>query len=1367
MAYARFQNQQSTGGYARLPLQAKPVATEPPKKPIVQRLGEALVPGSDTPFRDYGKAVAETAEKGVRKALSTGGRIFGNVVGGATGAALQTGVEAFKDKPIKEKVKAIGQEAVRSGRETGEFAANVVPMPVDIVKETAKSTVAVGQALTGNEDAMVNRMAEVLARNANMGEAVLGRPFSTVEEAKELLLSGDAKGWDILKDPAVISAIGGMGLDISVLSGAANKLVRSGGVKAGMPLEAPTGRFGETMSTTFEARTGIKTPPGIVRAEEMARTPLARATEPISKVMQKQAPPRFSLRPVEKLPPGPAAETPPTTPPPTGGRIPRQLPPKQQPAAAPAVRVPQNLPPSNVSRLNAAPVTVPPTPAAPTQAQQPTVDIRNLNKNLNKENTERVKNETLTGKRETMRADQPKIIERVKQTGLVPEEATPDTPVAIFRAGKADIQPGDHITLDQRNAERYVTQRNDSQLFQKQVPLKDLVKSDGIGTEFVYAPKNQAKVSDPLIEEARKYGSAEEFVNKQPVYYRGGEPGNFISPNKDFASEYGAVTEYHLPPKANLLNIMSQEADVVAQKYGFENAEQAEDIWFNPDDKLSKILKEEGYDGFVNDENIFVTDREILKTKSQLMDVYNQSTQRPRETSVTLRSQIAPTFKQLDSMWQKVAGDRIWSGLVKATKKGAQKLGSGSGAGAQFFRRMIAPKQFQSDDYIKLKDQLDTETQQAIDRALSFGDELSKLSDDQQLEIVDRIVSGRYDETPMGKLAEKVEGAFMELGAELVKQGKLSEEAFLKNYGRYFPRLYEKFERDGMQKIMGKLRGLKADLSYIKRRKDLPPEIREALGEIKKAPYPVAKRLLQEGVDIAKLKFFERTLESNLASSHAKQGWVKLPDNKRLGALSGKYVPSEIQYDITELAKAEMRPKWLEIVDNANQIWKGTKTILDPGVVTTNMVSNIILSDFAGLPPQRLDVWAGAFFDVLKQKGAYLGMKDQGKFRNTFVNKELQGLLPEIEKFQKLKPSDVKSMTDVASLAAHAVKKGWIKAGDLYNFLEEWSKTAVYKYHTESKGWKPKEAADHAEKWLFNYGDVPPIINWMRKIPFGPPFITFAYKSIPRFVESGIRMPFTWLKYIIALNIAGGGAMMLKKLGMTEEEFEKIKPKSAGNWLIYTGRAKDGTHDFIDLSRYFPFGRQVNPRKPFSLSTIGKGIGSSFVPASGGWGVAKALHVFGALMFGSTYRDSYFDKIIFDNSEKMNNDKRLFKALDYLWSDWTPSWIPSLSGDNPKAADYLRKALSDEQTMSKGVPQKYTLGEALIRFFGTKNVEMHPTLLREYGSSDIEQKMSKVRASLKRSTSPEEKKKLNDEMRELQKEKAEFYKSVGKLQKVR
>lgn len=1409
------------------------------------------------------------------------GRVFGGAVGGATGAVLEAGRQATgpfsEPKPFTERLKAIGKTALESGKQSSQFGSDVAQAPVGVVEEVAKTGKATVQGLTGNDEAFINRAAEVLQRNANMGESVIGRPFSTLEEAKQVLMSGDKKAW--------ASAVGGMGLDLSVATGFVNKLARGAG-----PLEAPTGRTVEMPSTDFARRVGVRpetAPPGTVKVNEMQRTPLARATEPISKIMETKAPPKFSFNPVKQLPTGPEA--------PVQGRVygvqPRPTPAQPTPAA-PAI--PRTLPAPQIQPRIEAPapqVSAPPVPQQPqpTPAQEvsretfkgfPDLSTTVLEKLKGRSSVSKQFISDLTNSAELKQTekdvirraledegntiDVPKFANKVKaellplnvkESGRTAFEARQEgKPSAKYE----NISLPEEVRGDVKNYKEKIYEspvetsagdvhfKGDAPNYFGHTRIEDMADDATrrvieVQSDLYQRGRLQSEKQKDMVNETRGGDVQTEGFKKLEQYNDPTAHLRMIREEIKKAAEDGK-TKLQFPTGETAMKIeglgdntvwsldnsssaVPEELEVGKEIYRGEGdtGTDENDAWIITDvlgdgkfkavpkrymDDLNAKLRgevktfsgenlhhvgtpegkakylddlKETFDisGKANTENPIYKFYEkdvgkYLKNKYKAEIVTDENgvnwfevnvNPKAKSEPVIAYSRILPTFKDLDSLWQKALGNRMWSSLVKVGKKAAQKAGSGEGKAAQFFRRMVAPKQFQGEEYAKLKDTLDIETQKAMDRALDFGDRLSKLTQAEQLEIVDRIVSGNYDDTKIGKLAEDVEAAFMELGQELVNQGKLSEAAFRKNYGRYFPRLYEKFEREKVTDMLNRLKGIKADLSYIKKRKDLPPEIREALGEIKEAPYPVAKRLLQEGVDIAKLKFFERVAsESSLVSSEPKQGWVKLPENKRLGALSEKWVPAEIEYDINQLAHTEMRPKWLEILEKSNQIWKGVHTILDTGVVTSNMVSNIVLADFAGLPPQRLDVWGKAFFDVLNNKGAYRGMVDQGKFRHTFVRQELQGFLPEIEKFKK---TDIKNMTDVAGLLANGVKKGWIKAGEVYNFLEEWSKTAVYKYLTEEKGWDPKEAADHSETWLFNYGDVPPIIDKMRKIPIGAPFVTFAYKSIPRFIESGIRMPFTWLKYIIALNLAGGGAMMLKKLGMSEDEFKKIKPKTAGDWLVYAGRKKDGTHDFIDLSRYMPFGRQLNPRQPLSFANFAKSTATSFLPTGGAWGTTKLLQVMGSLVFGTTFRDTFFDKIIFDDSEKMDQSERLTKALDYLWSDWTPNWVPTPSGQNPKSADYLRKALTGQQTVTKGVPQKYTVPEAAMRFFGTKKVEMHPTLLRDFGGADIDAKISKLKSQRKRATSPDEQKEIAQKISDLQKEKTSLFGVIGKLNKVK
>lgn len=80
-------------------------------------------------------------------------------------------------------------------------------------------------------------------------------------------------------------------------------------------------------------------------------------------------------------------------------------------------------------------------------------------------------------------------------------------------------------------------------------------------------------------------------------------------------------------------------------------------------------------------------------------------------------------------------------------------------------------------------------------------------------------------------LAGRVKYEIERIGEALVDRGLMSEETLEKFRGQYLPRMYLA-HLIGNEKGLYKGKGGKADLSYLRRRKDIPEDIRQLLGEI-------------------------------------------------------------------------------------------------------------------------------------------------------------------------------------------------------------------------------------------------------------------------------------------------------------------------------------------------------------------------------------------------------------------------------------------------------------------------------------------------------------------------------------------------------
>lgn len=200
--------------------------------------------------------------------------------------------------------------------------------------------------------------------------------------------------------------------------------------------------------------------------------------------------------------------------------------------------------------------------------------------------------------------------------------------------------------------------------------------------------------SDPLVAEAKKYGSAEEFVKAQTNAYHGGADVSkgvqfgkskydktfFVSDSADYAKGYGGkdatMNGIHVKPDAKLIDIKNASPEeITAIKNKIQEIKDAHVPYsgkggFNPtfgnstqelldgairgkshfaeDAALIDVYKKLGYDGMISYEdagmrgkNIGVWNKDKVLTKSQLTDIWNNANP-PPTMAEQLKAQLEP-----------------------------------------------------------------------------------------------------------------------------------------------------------------------------------------------------------------------------------------------------------------------------------------------------------------------------------------------------------------------------------------------------------------------------------------------------------------------------------------------------------------------------------------------------------------------------------------------------------------------------------------------------------------------------------------------------------------------------------------------------
>jgi hypothetical protein len=476
---------------------------------------------------------------------------------------------------------------------------------------------------------------------------------------------------------------------------------------------------------------------------------------------------------------------------------------------------------------------------------------------------------------------------------------------------------------------------------------------------------------------------------------------------------------------------------------------------------------------------------------------------------------------------------------------------------------LFVPRYGQPENYAKLAKETSATIGMGAERGLEIAKPISKLSSETQT-MIGRMMRGEIPTTPeMEALTRPAQEEFAKWGQmalEEVEKGglKLPEEVIQgikQNLGQYMPRLYKTFEegKKGI-KAIGDFKPVRMDLSRFKNIKDIPEDIRQAMGEITEAGYPTAKGIAQMAQAVTRSKFFRKIGENQeWVSDIAKDGYELLPKTERLGNLSGKYVLAPIAHDVQDWIATKGPIEKL-----ANQVtgwWKYSKVVLNPATHVRNMLSNVVQAyTNAGLSPVRVDIYTDALTDLAKRGTDYQEAKKLGLMSSTYYGNEIKQMLNGVKKGNGI----------IDFLKGRA--KG---LGNLYQAEEQWFKLAVFK-HQKELGKPAEEAIKVAQDSLFDYSEVPKSIKFLRESVAGVPFLTFAYKAMPKAVQSFMENP-TRFANLRRVNQAIEGLSSKEEKEQEVKNFPDWMKDKSKEFLKIPLKDKYGRSQYADLSYIYPW----------------------------------------------------------------------------------------------------------------------------------------------------------------------------------------------------
>jgi hypothetical protein len=272
---------------------------------------------------------------------------------------------------------------------------------------------------------------------------------------------------------------------------------------------------------------------------------------------------------------------------------------------------------------------------------------------------------------------------------------------------------------------------------------------------------------------------------------------------------------------------------------------------------------------------------------------------------------------------------------------------------------------------------------------------------------------------------------------------------------------------------------------------------------------------------------------------------VQLPKDERLGSLSEKWVKPAIARMVNNIADKTPQlqresDRMASVLGNQYktlvQRWKAAKVIWDPTAQARNIIGNLVLADFQGtvvLRPDLVRKSVGTMQSIATgNPNHYARLAAESGydlFGGTLSKTELNRLGDEIGGISlDPKTSPTNLLTRVMEGTQRAGTWYHTNASGAFQFNEEFHKMSVFidqfeklkspmvrrgiRITPQKEKMLAQQAAALAEEALFNYGDIPYAVEFLRDTGLVP-FITFPFKATQYTAKTLYQHPSRVLKY--------------------------------------------------------------------------------------------------------------------------------------------------------------------------------------------------------------------------------------------------------------
>ena len=465
----------------------------------------------------------------------------------------------------------------------------------------------------------------------------------------------------------------------------------------------------------------------------------------------------------------------------------------------------------------------------------------------------------------------------------------------------------------------------------------------------------------------------------------------------------------------------------------------------------------------------------------------------------------------------------------------------------------------------------------------------------------------------------------------------LSPETFATNKGTYFPRLYTKHEfPTDEQAILNafSFRAVSIPKARFKQRILTEAESQATPSLIREAGLPSLKGLTQLNIVEQRQKFFNEI--NKLAGDSPKPGWIQLADDKSLGKLSGKFLPSSEYTAIAQLRRIPTEGE--QIYNNALTLWKAFKTAYNPATISRNALTNFfVLNPLGTVGPHRLDIYAKTIHELTSQGAMYQLARQQGLNISTQQAAELTN---KATRFYTANKTWISPFFGTVKQFHNAVS-------NFYGSQDKFFKLANFIKGVTEDGMTPYQAMNRANFYLIDYSEVPQFIDWLRKSPVGIPFISFTYGVTKPLAKTLLENPQRLAVYFKILS----AIQQMNPTGETKQDIQDelgILPE----WI------HEGTYLRLPVKDQYQRGQYVNLQYilPFNILES-----KSILPSS------PVLTILSSLLQN---RDTFYNRDIYLTSD--TSAEKVKKMTFFLYQQLVPSFAPG-GTSYTKVKAYLEK----------------------------------------------------------------------------------------------